>query len=75
MTEKMTYASAGVDYEAMDPFKRLAQQAGRETTTNILRLGYSEVEMSRGESAYLRDAGLVQRREFADWQVSHKPRL
>ena len=57
MTEKMTYAGSGVDYEALDPFKRLAQRAGRETATNILRLGFSEVEMSRGESAYLMDAG------------------
>ncbi len=57
MTGKMTYAGVGVDYEAMDPFKRLAQQAGRETTKNMLRLGFSEVEMSRGESAYLMDAG------------------
>jgi phosphoribosylformylglycinamidine cyclo-ligase len=57
MNEKMTYAGVGVDYEAMDPFKRLAQQAGRETAKNILRLGFSEVEMSRGESAYLMDAG------------------
>jgi phosphoribosylformylglycinamidine cyclo-ligase len=57
MTEKMTYAGVGVDYEAMDPFKRLAQMAGRETAKNILRLGFSEVEMSRGESAYLMDAG------------------
>jgi len=57
MTEKLTYAGVGVDYEVMDPFKRLAQQAGRETATNILRLGYSEVEMSRGESAYLMDVG------------------
>jgi phosphoribosylformylglycinamidine cyclo-ligase len=57
MTEKMTYAGVGVDYEAMDPFKRLAQLAGRETAKNILRLGFSEVESSRGESAYLMDAG------------------
>ncbi len=57
MTEKMTYAGVGVDYEAMDPFKRLAQRAGRETADAILRLGFSEVEMSRGESAYLMDAG------------------
>jgi phosphoribosylformylglycinamidine cyclo-ligase len=57
MTEKMTYAGVGVDYEAMDPFKRLAQLAGRETAKTILRLGFSEVEMSRGESAYLMDAG------------------
>jgi phosphoribosylformylglycinamidine cyclo-ligase len=57
MTEKMTYTGVGVDYEAMDPFKRLAQRAGRETASAILRLGFLEVEMSRGESAYLMDAG------------------
>ena len=57
MNEKMTYAGVGVDYEAMDPFKRLAQVAGRKTAKNISRLGFSEVEMSRGESAYLMDAG------------------
>jgi len=57
MTKKMTYAGVGVDYEAMDPFKRLAQMAGQKTAKNILRLGFSEVEMSRGESAYLLDAG------------------
>jgi phosphoribosylformylglycinamidine cyclo-ligase len=57
MAEKMTYTGVGVDYEAMDPFKRLAQRAGQETANAILRLGFSEVEMSRGESAYLMDAG------------------
>jgi phosphoribosylformylglycinamidine cyclo-ligase len=57
MAEKMTYTGVGVDYEAMDPFKRMAQRAGRETADAILRLGFSEVEMSRGESAYLMDAG------------------
>lgn len=35
---KMTYTGAGVDYGAMDPFKRMAQQAGRETAPNIARL-------------------------------------
>jgi phosphoribosylformylglycinamidine cyclo-ligase len=57
MGEKMTHAGVGVDYGEMDPFKRLAQPAGRETAGNISRLGFSEVEMSRGESAYLMDAG------------------
>jgi phosphoribosylformylglycinamidine cyclo-ligase len=57
MVGKMTYTGVGVDYEAMDPFKRLAQRAGRETANTILRLGFAEVEMSRGESAYLMDAG------------------
>ncbi|KKS11475.1 MAG: Phosphoribosylformylglycinamidine cyclo-ligase [Parcubacteria group bacterium GW2011_GWB1_41_5] len=56
MKEKMTYAGVGVDYDAMDPFKRMAQLAGRETANNIRRLNngeFQEVEMSRGESAYL----------------------
>ena len=58
-SEKMTYAGVGVDYDAMDPFKRDAQIAGRETAENIHRLNggeFQEVEMSRGESAYLIEA-------------------
>ena len=51
--ERMTYAGSGVDYGALDPFKRRAQIAGRSTADVIRRLGVSEVEMSRGESAYL----------------------
>ena len=60
MTEKMTYVGVGVDYDAMDPFKRMAQVAGRETAMNIIRLNngeFQEVEMSRGESVYLIEAG------------------
>jgi len=59
MAEKMTYAGVGVNYDAMDPFKRIAQLAGRETANNIRRLNngeFQEVEMSRGESAYLIEA-------------------
>jgi phosphoribosylformylglycinamidine cyclo-ligase len=51
--ERMTYAGSGVDYGALDPFKRRAQLAGRSTSDLIRRLGVSEVESSRGESAYL----------------------
>jgi phosphoribosylformylglycinamidine cyclo-ligase len=51
--ERMTYAGSGVDYGALDPFKRRAQVAGRSTADVLRRLGVSEVEMSRGESAYL----------------------
>lgn len=56
MTDKMTYAGVGVNYDAIDPFKRMAQLAGRGTAGNIKRLNngeFKEVEMSRGESAYL----------------------
>lgn len=52
----MTYQGTGVDYGAMDPFKRMAQLAARETANNIRRLyngEFQELEASRGESAYL----------------------
>lgn len=49
----MTYAGVGVDYDAMDEFKRKAQKAGFQTRENITRLGLLEVSMSRGESVYL----------------------
>jgi phosphoribosylformylglycinamidine cyclo-ligase len=55
----MTYASTGVNYDAMDPFKRMAQLAARETASNIARLNggeFREFEPSRGESAYLIEA-------------------
>ena len=47
--EPQTYASTGVNYEAMDPFKRLAQLNARETSLNIERHGMSVGKM--GESA------------------------
>src|SRR3989344_985856 len=53
MAEKMTYTGVGVDYDAMDPFKRESQRTARDTAKNLLRFGFSELEMSRGESAYL----------------------
>ncbi len=55
----MTYAGTGVNYDAMDPFKRMAQLAARETAGNINRLSsgeFREFEPSRGESAYLIEA-------------------
>jgi len=58
-SKSMTYAGVGVDYDSMDPFKRAAQLAARETAGNIRRLDggeFQELEMSRGESAYLIEA-------------------
>ena len=55
----MTYTEVGVNYDAMDPFKRMAQLAGRETAGNINRLNdgeFRELELSRGESVYLIEA-------------------
>lgn len=56
----MTYESVGVDYSSMDPFKRACQAAARETAQNLKNLGdFVEVEVSRGESAYVIKAGDV----------------
>ncbi len=58
MGDKITYKDAGVDYENLDPFKRAAQIAARKTTENLeYHGGLVELEESRGESAYLIDAG------------------
>lgn len=49
----MTYAGTGVDYDAMDPFKTMAQSAARKTAGNIERLGFRVRAESYGESAFL----------------------
>lgn len=49
----MTYAGTGVNYDAMDPFKRMAQLAARDTSGVIGRLGFNVVEWTRGESVFL----------------------
>lgn len=51
--QPITYASTGVNYDAIDPFKRLAQLRARTTAGNLERFGMREVEASRGESAYV----------------------
>jgi phosphoribosylformylglycinamidine cyclo-ligase len=59
MNSGMTYKGTGVNYDAMDPFKRAAQLAARRTAANIARLNggeFREFEPSRGESAYLIEA-------------------
>ena len=55
--EKMTYAKSGVDYDAMDPFKRAATQAAAKTAKYLKAHGCREVPGCRGESAYLIDIG------------------
>jgi phosphoribosylformylglycinamidine cyclo-ligase len=50
---RLTYESAGVDYGALDPFKRRAQMAAAATSEHLHRFGLSELSISRGESAYV----------------------
>lgn len=49
----LTYESAGVDYDALDAFKRACQEAARTTTGGLAALGLREPDDVRGESAYL----------------------
>lgn len=55
-TNKLTYKESGVNYEAIDYLKRIAQQAGEKTSNNLPK-NYQEVFVSRGESAHVVDAG------------------
>ncbi len=57
--QKITYSQSGVNYEAMDPIKKLAQDAGLHTANNLLQHGFSEVSESRGESAYVWKQGNI----------------
>ena len=50
---KAANREVGVDYDAMDPFKRMCQEYGVKTAGLIGRLGLKEAEWSRGESAHV----------------------
>lgn len=50
---KITYSQSGVNYEDLDPIKKLAQDAGLATSKNLLKSSFSEISDSRGESAFV----------------------
>lgn len=50
---KISYSQTGVNYNVMDPLKRMAQEAGKQTARNLLNFNTKEMEESRGESAYV----------------------
>lgn len=49
----MTYAGSGVDYDALDAFKRACQREAATTVPLLRNHGLAEAEGTRGESAYL----------------------
>ncbi len=55
--EGLSYGGAGVDYGLIDPLKVAAQRAAASTAVHLDAHGLSEVESSRGESAYVVDVG------------------
>jgi phosphoribosylformylglycinamidine cyclo-ligase len=57
METRIDYKSSGVDYDKLDPVKVAAQRAAGATAGNLAAHGVKEVAASRGESAYVVDAG------------------
>jgi phosphoribosylformylglycinamidine cyclo-ligase len=55
MTQKLDYHTS-VNYDLADPAKILAQNEGKATAVNM-PFGFSEVDGTRGESAYMFDMG------------------
>jgi phosphoribosylformylglycinamidine cyclo-ligase len=55
--QKITYSQSGVNYEALDPIKKLAQTAALETGAHLVKNGFQEVTETRGESAYVWQQG------------------
>ena len=59
--DALTYEMAGVNYDQVDPIKLLAQQSAKATAVQLDQHGLSEIAASRGESAYVLDAGPLSR--------------
>ena len=57
MTKESKYEASGVKYDVLDPFKLACQAAARSTLGHLAAHGWTEVEHTRGESAYLVDTG------------------
>jgi phosphoribosylformylglycinamidine cyclo-ligase len=53
----LSYEQAGVQYDLIDPLKVHAQRAAAATAPQLGAHGFSEVQASRGESAYVVDVG------------------
>jgi phosphoribosylformylglycinamidine cyclo-ligase len=53
----LSYEQAGVQYDLIDPLKVAAQRAAAATAPHLATHGFAEVVASRGESAYVVDAG------------------
>ena len=56
MTTKLTYQSAGVNYDVLDTFKRACQKAAGTTVGSLAAHGLTEPADIRGESAYMVEA-------------------
>ena len=55
--KKITYSSAGDNYDTKDPIKKLAQKSAFSTAQNLKINDFKEMPGSRGESAYVFSKG------------------
>jgi len=57
--KKIKYSETGVNYDILDPVKKLAQKSSKTTSKNLIKNGFSEISDSRGESAFVWQQGNV----------------
>ncbi|MEK7451028.1 MAG: AIR synthase related protein [Patescibacteria group bacterium] len=55
----ITYRKSGVNYQDLDPAKKLAQAGALKTSKNLNENGYKEISDMRGESAFVWQQGNV----------------
>lgn len=53
----ISYSQAGVNYESLDPAKKLALAAGKNTAIHLKEYGFEEVTDTRGEAAFVWNQG------------------
>jgi len=57
--KSITYSQSGVNYEQLDPAKKLALNAARSTAIHLKNFGFEEIQDSRGEAAFVWSQGKV----------------
>lgn len=55
----ITYSNSGVNYQDLDPAKKLAQEAAQQTSKNLNRNEFKEISNTRGESAFVWQQGNI----------------
>lgn len=53
MSKRITYSESGVNYESLDPAKKLALAAAHSTSIHLKDYGFEEIEDTRGEAAFV----------------------
>ena len=56
----ITYSNSGVNYQDLDPAKKLAQEGALKTSINLKKHGFKEISDTRGESAFVWSFGKAQ---------------